>query len=146
MPTETPRVDTESEFIDVRSSNEVLKMVVSNGYQRFPGQIERQDGSWQEVTGILEPEQEFNFMTATRASDLGLLEKVDPYTGEDGQAWIESCSGERIRPTGTLWVKWKAPQSKPISLFFWVSPHGPERDLVLGEPFVRKRSFYRETD
>lgn len=127
----------------------MLRMVASENYQRFLGQIERRDGSWQHVTGILEPEQTFNFMTDFRASKLGLLGRVHLYTGEDGQTCIETLSGKRIRPTGTLWVKWRVTsQPRPISVLFWVFPYGSERDLVLGEPFVRKRDSYRgrETD
>lgn len=133
-------VNGESDFIDVRPTNNVFEMKRSQYPRRIQGSMERGDKVMQDVTALLEPEQDFNYMTVAQAGELGLLSSIDQYTGEDGQdeTWIESYSGRRIKPTGTIQVPWKAPQSRRTSLFFWVFPYHGKRNLVLGDPFVRK--------
>lgn len=146
-PTDNAGVEIERKSINERPPDEVLQMVSSKNHQRLQGSIKRQDGTWQPVTGILEPEQTFNFMTDLRASELGLLSMVDPCTDEDDQTYVvQSLSGRRIRPIGTLRVQWGVPQSRPFSVVFQVFTYSAKRDLVLGEPFAKERKNYRERD
>lgn len=137
---EDPTVDTESDHSDVRPLRTRLDMVESRHYRLVSGLVERPNGLWQPATGVLEPEQTFNFMTEHKANDLGLLGSAEQYTGEAGDVWIKAPSGGMINPTGTLQVRWRAPQSKPITLTFWLFPNERTRSLVLGAPFVSKTS------
>lgn len=139
-------VGGKSSFTDVRPLAKVLKMVASSNPKRILGRLERLDESWQPVAGILEPEQTFNSITNSLVSELNLLGEVDQYTGENCEIWIESFSGRRIKPTGKIQIRWGPAQSKPISLLFWVFHYHQERNLVLGQQFVRKTQHYKSFD
>lgn len=142
-PREAPRVDIESDFIDTKPLARVLELVESRDYCLVSGLIERSNGSWQPATGVLEPKQTFNFMTEHRANDLGLLGSAEQYTGEDGDVWIKAPSGGKVNPIGTLQVRWRATQSRPITLLFWVFPNDRTRSLVLGAPFENKMNYQK---
>lgn len=138
-----------SDFTSVCALPETLKMMASNSAHRVQGYIEGGDGRQRSVTAILEPEQTFNFMTDKKASELSLLDDIEPYTVEEGgvTTWIESVGGRRIEPLGKIQILWSMAQQShhdlnAFSLQFWVFPYHPERDLVLGGPFVSKSNYY----
>lgn len=126
----------------------ILKIKASRSAHRVQGYIIDGDENERLVTAILEPEQTFNFMTDKMASDLSLLNSIEPYTGEEEvETWIESVSGRMIRPLGKIQVQWATGQQSRLafnsfSLQFWIFPYHPERALVLGEPFIIKSDYY----
>lgn len=123
-------------------------MKASDSAQRVSGYIGKSDGEHRLVTAILEPEQKFNFMTDKMASDLSLLDSLEPYTGEEEvETWIASVGGRLIMPVGKIEVQWATTQQHRLSintfsLQFWVFPYHPERPLVLGEPFISKSDYH----
>lgn len=122
----------------------ILYMTASGSAQKVSGYIGKSGGKQRLVTAILEPEQKFNFMTDKMASDLSLLDSLEPYTDEqDVQTWIKSEGGRWIMPIGKIELQWALmqPPRHAINTFglqFWVFPYHQERALVLGESFVSK--------
>lgn len=146
-PLPAPTHSSESEFIDVRPLQEILQLVSSQESKRIQGRLERLDGSWAPVVGIYEPEQTFNFISDALVSELDLLSKVEQYTGEEGGVrWVESPHGRRIRPTGTVQIRWERPQLRPSMLTFWVFPYHEKRSLVFGEPWAHRSRYMRRED
>lgn len=135
-------VEIDGDFLHVQPAQQVLKVVTSEDYQRLSGQIQLQDGSWQQVTGVLEPEQTFNFMTASRASQLGLMNLFTDEMCDGDEQRIELPNGRKIRPVGMLRVSWRAPSMRRIPLWFYVFHYDMKRDIVLGKSFVMKRDHY----
>lgn len=90
----------------------------------------------------IKPEQAFNFMTAIRASELGLLDFVQPYEDSDEETWITLPSGTRIRPDGTIQLRWYPRQSRSITLQLFVLSGWWEREIVLGAQYVAKEEHY----
>lgn len=140
--------DEANDFMSVCARESVMKIIESPNYISVPGHVRLGDGIPQPVTAILEEEQTFNYMTNTQASQLGFLGKVQPYTEEEeAEKQIVDKDGRRIKPTGKLYVKWQTtPQSRSFSLEFEVIPYNRNGDLVLGKPFVRRRSYYKEDE
>lgn len=97
------------------------------------------------VTAKIEPRQRFNFMTGWIATELGLLNSVQPLKGGDKETWIMLPSGTRIRPDGTIQLQWyppEAPDTRPINLHFFVLSKWWERQIILGAPYVEKERQY----
>lgn len=133
---------SESSFVDVRPSEGVFKMITSQNFTRLAGRLERGDGRWKQVSGVLEPKQTFNFITVSLVSDLDLLTKVDQSAAENDNCWVETLSG-KFKPMGRIQVRWRSSHLRPISILFWVLPgHHESRSLVLGEPFATKSRHY----
>lgn len=131
---------TQSEHLNVRPLDDVLKMVKSSKSEPIFGYLEGPNRSWFPVSGTLEPEQEFSFIPATLASEMNLLEQVEQYTGEDGEIWILSYGGRMIKPIGRTCVRWRTAHipSRPVSVLFWVFDYHRERDIVLGKEVLSR--------
>lgn len=101
----------------------------------------RDEDEWL-VAAKIEPQQSFNFMTGFVATELGLLDFVQPLKGEAKETWIMLPSGTRIRPDGIIQLRWCPAQSRPISLQFFVLSKWWERQIVLGAPYVDRLEYY----
>ncbi|POS70883.1 hypothetical protein DHEL01_v210722 [Diaporthe helianthi] len=141
VPFRRPSISSEDDFIGVHSG-EALRIVVSPAQQVLQGNIKHRDGDKLPVVAKIEPEQAFNFMTVIRASELGLLGFVQPYEDDDEETWIMLPSGERIRPEGTIQLRWCPRRSRSIPIQFFVLSGWWEREVVLGGPFVAKEEHY----
>lgn len=130
----------ESEYLNVRPLDNVLKMAKSLKSERISGYLELSNKSWLPVSGILEPEQEFSFISVTLASEMNLLYQVEQYTGEDGEIWIQSFGGRKIKPIGRICIRWRTSRIhlRPVSVLFWVFNYHQERNLVLGKEFLSR--------
>lgn len=106
------------------------------------GHIRYRDGDKIAVVAKIKPEQAFNFMTTIRASKLGLLGFVQPHEDDDEETWIMLPSGKRIRPEGTIQLRWYPRQSRSITLQFFVLSGWWEREIVLGGQYVAKEEYY----
>lgn len=138
----SPSIRSEDDFIGFRSSGEGLRIVMSSEHQKVQGRIRYGDEREVDVVAKVEPDQNFNFMTSIRASELGLLDFVQPHEDDDKDTWIMPPSGERIRPDGTIQLRWCPRQSRSIRLQFFVFSGWWERDVVLGAPYVEKEKHY----
>lgn len=106
------------------------------------GHIRYKAGDEIAVIAKVKPEQAFNFMTTIRASELGLLGFVQPHEDDDEETWIMLPSGKRIRPEGTIQLRWYPCQSRSVSLQLFVLSGWWEREIVLGEQYVAKEEHY----
>lgn len=106
------------------------------------GHIRYRDGDKIAVVAKIKPEQAFNFMTTIRASKLGLLGFVEPHEDDDEETWIMLPSGKRIRPEGTIQLRWYPRQSRSMALQFFVLSGWWEREIVLGGQYVAKEEYY----
>lgn len=140
----TPSIRSEDDFIGVRSSKEALRIVMSPNQHMVQGKIKYKDDPQLSVAALVEPEQDFNFITRFRASKLGLLDYVHPHEDDNEDSWIVTPSKRKIRPHGTISLRWYISQSKSISLHFIVLEYWRNREIVLGAPFVEKERYYRE--
>lgn len=138
----SPSIRSEDDFIGVRSSGEGLRIVMSSEQQRVQGRVRYGDERELDVVAKVEPDQNFNLMTSIRASELGLLDFVQPHEDDDKNTWITPPSGERIRPDGTIQLQWCQRQSRSIRLQFFVLSGWWERDIVLGAPYVEREKHY----
>lgn len=138
--TQSQRITIESEYLNVRPLDNVLKMAKSLKSERISGYLELSNKSWLPVSGILEPEQEFSFISVTLASEMNLLYQVEQYTVEDGETWIQSFSGRMIKPIGRICIRWRTSRihPRPVSVLFWVFNYHQERDPVLGKDFLSR--------
>ena len=139
----SPSFRSEDDFIDIRSG-EGLKVVTSPGERVEQGHIRYQEGDKKPATAIIQPEQAFNFMTTFRASKLDLLHFLEPYEDDKEETWIMLPSGERIRPLGTIQLRWYPSHTRSVTLKFFVLPRWEEPKIVLGAPFVAKRGALRK--
>lgn len=141
----TPSIRSEDDFIGVigvRSSGENLKIVTSSERSIVQGRIRSPDERELLVKAVLVPEQGFNSMTNNCASEMDLLGFVEPHEDDNEESWIVSPGGRRIRPDGTIQLRWCPVQSRSISLQFFVLPSSWERQIVLGAPYVKKTEYY----
>lgn len=139
-PPRSPSIRSEDGLIGVYSG-EASGNLTSSEEQREQGHIRYGDGEKMPVVGKVKPEQDFNFMTTFYASELGLLDLVQPYEDSDGEIWIMP-SGEKIRPHGTIKLRWYPRQSRSLPLKFFVLSRWREKDIILGAPFVAKKEHY----
>lgn len=139
-PPRSPSIRSEDGLIGVYSG-EASGVLASSEERIEQGHIRYGDGEKMPVVGQVKPEQAFNFMTTFYASELGLLDFVQPYEDGDGEIWIMP-SGEKIRPHGTIELRWYPRQSRSMPLKFFVLSRWREKDIILGAPFVAKKQHY----
>ncbi|KAG8169089.1 hypothetical protein KVR01_001838 [Diaporthe batatas] len=137
----SPSIRSEDDFIGVHS-REPFQVVASPEERVEQGHIRYQDGEKIAVVAKIKPDQAFNFMTTFRASELGLLELVQPHEDGDGETWIMLPDGTRIQPHGTIQLRWYPRQSRSIPLQFLVLPRWSEAAIVLGARYVAKEEHY----
>lgn len=137
----SPSIRSEGNFIGVYSG-EAFRIVASPEKRIEQGHIRYQDGDKIAVVAKIKPEQAFNFMTTIRASGLGLLDFVQPHEDDDEETWIMLPSGKRIRPDGTIQLRWYPSQTRSITLQLFVLSGWWEREIVLGAPYVAKEEHY----
>lgn len=133
-PSEASAGTEGSGFMDVRALSDILEMKVSDGARGISGYIEDGNGRRHYVTAILEPKQEFNFMSYRKASELSLLKAIEPYTEETMRVRIQNVRGRLVKPLGKVLVRWAAKEEShdAFSLEFWVAPFEGDRNLVMG--------------
>lgn len=137
----SPSIRSEDDFIGVHSG-EGLRIVTSPEKRIEQGHIRHKDGDKIAVIAKIKPKQAFNFMTTIRASELGLLDCVQPHGDDDEETWIMLPSGKRIRPDGTIQLRWYPRQSRSVSLQLFVLSGWWEREIVLGEQYIAKEEHY----
>lgn len=141
--TRSPSIRSDDDFIGVHSG-EAFKIVTSPEKRIEQGHIKYRDGDKIAVLAKIKPEQAFNFMTSIRASELDLLDFVQPHEDDDEETWIMLPSGKRIRPDGTIQLRWYPCQSRSITLQFFVLSGWWEREIVLGAQYVAKEEYYAQ--
>jgi hypothetical protein len=114
---------------------EAFEILVSSEERIEQGHVRYGGGEKKSVVGKVMPEQDFNFMTTFCASELGLLDLVQPYEDGDEAIWTMP-SGTRVRPHGTIELQWYPHQSRSMPLKFFVLSRWRDKDIILGAPFV----------
>lgn len=137
----SPSIRSEDGFIGVHS-REAFKVVASPEVRVEQGHIRYQDGEKIAVLAKVKPDQAFNFMTTFRASELGILELVQPHEDDDEETWIMLPDLTRIQPHGTIQLRWYPQQSRSVPLQFLVLPRWSETEIVLGAQYVAKEEHY----
>lgn len=133
----TLSIHSEDEFIGA-PSREALKILVSAEERVVQASIGYGDSDKLAVVAKIQPEQACNFISAFRASQLGLLDFVQPRGDDDKEIWIMLPSG-KVRPDGTVRIRWYPRQSGSFPIQLFVLSGWRNKRLFLGRLLLSKK-------
>ena len=135
----------QDDFISVYENSYLLNLNPSHQFLAESGYIATPTGPVS-TAALVDSDFGANLISQSYAARLGLeIEELDANEQESGGVWIDFGDGQRQRAVGKLSLNWNdglLPSKVSFSVHCWVCEHNA-RNIVFGEPFIRKRNHYR---
>jgi hypothetical protein len=136
---------SQGDFINVYENSYFLDLNPSHQLIAEAGYIITPKGPVS-TTALIDPSLGENLLSQSYAIRLGLdINDLDAEEEIDGP-WVNFEDGQRQRPIGQLRLEWNdglLASKVSFSVHCWVFEHHM-RNVVFGEPFIRKRNHYRK--
>lgn len=135
----------QGDFISVYENSYLLNLNPSHELLAESGYIVTPLGAVS-TTALVDSDFGANLISQSYAIRLGLeIEELDANEQESDGVWIDFGDGQRQRAVGKLSLNWNdglLSSKVSFSVHCSVFEHNV-RNVVFGEPFIRKRNYYR---
>lgn len=135
----------QGDFIGVYENSYLLNLNPSHELLAEPGYIVTPLEAIS-TTALVDSNFGASLISQSYAVRLGLeIEELDANEQESDGVWVDFGDGQRQRAVGKLSLNWNdglLSSKVSFSVHCWVFEHS-SRNVVFGEPFIRKRNHYR---